>query len=250
MTIWVKAKIKKIVYWKNNLLKISLKAPINKFIAGQFSKILIKNSSKNKKIQRAYSFVNPPKKKIIKFFITLVKKGEMSKEIMLLKKNEEIFISKNSFGFFTLKEIQPSKNLWMISTGTAIGPFLSILQENNETKKFKKIILIHSVRYFSDLKYLNLIKKLEKKYKKKLIVAITISREKKNKFLYGRITKLFLNKTLEKFIGINMTNKNSNVMLCGNPFMVKEMFNILINEKKMTKNLRKKPGNITRENYW
>ncbi|WP_343187754.1 ferredoxin--NADP reductase [Buchnera aphidicola (Periphyllus koelreuteriae)] len=249
MTKWVEAKIKKIIYWKKNLLKILLKAKINKFIAGQFSKILIKKNNQ-KKIQRAYSFVNPPKKKIIKFYITLVKKGKMSKEIILLKKNDKIFISKNSFGFFTLKEIPSSKNLWMFSTGTAIGPFLSILQEKKDIKKFKQIILIHSVRYFSDLKYLNLIKKIKKKYKKKLIIKITITREKIKKFLYGRITKLFLNKTIEKITKIHMTKENSHVMLCGNPFMVKEMFYILINKKKMTKNLRRKPGNITRENYW
>ncbi|NIH41064.1 MAG: ferredoxin--NADP(+) reductase [Buchnera aphidicola (Periphyllus aceris)] len=249
MTFWVPAKIKKIVHWKENLIKISLKAKINKFIAGQFSKILIKNKN-DINIQRAYSFVNPPKKKTIKFYITLVKQGKMSKEIILLKENKKILISKNSFGFFTLKEIQPSKNLWMFSTGTAIGPYLSILQEKKDTEKFKKIILVHSVRYFSDLKYLNLIHQIKKKYQNKLKIIITISRENKKNFLYGRITHLLLNSTLEEIIGTKIKRNNSKVMLCGNPSMVKEMFNILTKNKKMTKNLRKKPGNIIRENYW
>lgn len=249
MTKWIKAEIKKIKNCKKNLIKIILKAPINKFIAGQFSKILIKNKRK-KNIQRAYSFVNPPSSSKIEFYITLIKKGKMSSELAILNKKSKLFITKNSYGFFTLKEIKPSKILWMFSTGTAIGPYFSILQEKKDTKKFKKIILIHSVRYFSDLKYLNKIKKIKKKYKKKLIILITISREKKKNFFHGRITNLFLKKTFEKHTKIKMNKKNSHVMLCGNPNMVKEMFNLLKKHKKMTKNLRSKPGNITRENYW
>ncbi|CAL4324884.1 Flavodoxin/ferredoxin--NADP reductase [Buchnera aphidicola (Chaitophorus sp. 3695)] len=250
MTLWVKAKVQKIKYWKKNLLYISLKAPIDKFIAGQFSKIRIENSYTHKKIQRAYSFVNPPQSNKIEFFITLIKNGIMSKKLASLKIKQEILISKKSYGFFTLKEIKPSKILWMFSTGTAIGPYLSILQEKNDTKKFKKIILVHSVRYFSDLKYLKLIQNIKKTYQGKLITIITISRENKQHFYYGRIQKLLLNNKLEKDISINMNPKNSNIMLCGNPNMVEDLFKILVKEKNMTKNLRKKPGNITRENYW
>jgi ferredoxin--NADP+ reductase len=250
MTKWVEAKIEKITYWKKNLLNIILKASINKFIAGQFTKILIQNRKNRLNIQRAYSFVNPPNSKKIEFYITLVKKGKMSEEFRKIKKDTKIFITKNSFGFFTLKEIPSYKNLWMFSTGTAIGPYFSILQEKKDTNKFSKIILIHSVRYFSDLKYLNIIEKLKKSYKNKLIVLITISREKKEGFFYGRIPSLLLNKKIENHINIEMNCKNSHVMLCGNPFMVKDMFNLLQKKKKMTKNLRRKPGNITRENYW
>lgn len=250
MTLWIKAQIQKIKHWKKNLLYIALKAPINKFIAGQFSKIRIINLYTKKKIQRAYSFVNPPRFKKIEFYITLVKNGSMSKELINLHEKQKILISKQSYGFFTLKEIKTSKILWMFSTGTAIGPYLSILQEKDDTEKFKKIILIHSVRYFSDLKYLNLIKKIKKIYKKKLIVIITITREKIKNFYYGRIQKLLLNNKIEHEISIKMNQKNSNVMLCGNPNMVNDLFKILVQEKNMTRNLRSNPGNITRENYW
>ncbi|CAL4325123.1 Flavodoxin/ferredoxin--NADP reductase [Buchnera aphidicola (Chaitophorus populicola)] len=250
MTVWIKAKIQKIKYWKKNLLYLSLKASINKFIAGQFSKIRIENLNKNQKIQRAYSFVNPPHSNKIEFFITLIQQGEMSKKLIKLKEKQEILISKESYGFFTLKEIQKSKMLWMFSTGTAIGPYLSILQEKKDTEKFEKIILVHSVRYFSDLKYLNLINNIHKLYKGKLLVIITITRENKKNFYYGRIQKLLLNKSLEKKLSVNINKENSNIMLCGNPNMVEDLFKFFVKEKKMTKNLRRKPGNITRENYW
>ncbi|CAL4324295.1 ferredoxin--NADP reductase [Buchnera aphidicola] len=250
MTNWIPAKIQKIRYFNNkNLLKIILTAKIDCFIAGQFSKILIKK--KNKNIQRAYSFVNAPKKKKIEFYITLVKKGEMSNELKNLNDTDKIFVSKQSFGYFTLIEIKKSfENLWMISTGTGIGPYLSILQEKKNLQKFKKIILIQSVRYFSDLIYLSKIKKLKKIYKKKLIVKISISREKKKNFLNKRLTKLLKNKFFEKSLNIKMNKKNSHIMLCGNPNMVQDVQKWLINKKKMTKNLRKFPGNITIEKYW
>ncbi|QJC28154.1 FAD-binding oxidoreductase [Enterobacteriaceae endosymbiont of Plateumaris braccata] len=250
MTDWVIGKVKKINYWKNNLFSIILNAKINSFIPGQFAKLsLIING---KRIHRAYSYINCPKNINHEFYIKNIDtKGHLTPYLYKLKNNDEILISKNALGTFTINNIQYCENLWMISTGTGIGPYLSILQNGNYLENFKKIILIHAVRYISDLSYINLIYNLKNKFKNKLITQIITSREKKqNNLLTGHIPELIQNGILEKKIGLLIKKNNSHIMLCGNPQMVYDTQKLLQENYGLSKNLKNKTGNITIEKYW
>lgn len=249
MDTWITAKLIKINKWNDNLFSLILHAPILPFTAGQFTKLSYEINNK-KKIQRAYSFVNAPNNKNLEFYITLIKEGKLTPYLFNLTKLNQIKITKRSFGFFTLQEIPNCENLWMLATGTGIGPYLSILQCGKHVERFNKIILIHAVRYSNELIYLPLLNSLKQKYKGKLYTQFIISRESTNFSLEGRIPQLILNGTLEKKVQIYISHTTSHIMLCGNPNMVRETRKILIETKHMKKNLRSNPGHITSENYW
>ncbi|QNS01742.1 MAG: ferredoxin--NADP(+) reductase [Buchnera aphidicola (Pentalonia nigronervosa)] len=250
MNPWINANIVKIKRWTENLFSLILHASIEPFKAGQFTKLAVYNSSKNKKIQRAYSYVNAPSNKNLEIYIVRVLHGKLSNLLYSLQVGNQIFIKKKSFGFFTLDEIPDYEILWMFATGTAIGPYCSILQENQNISRFNKIILIHAVRYQSELTYLPLLKDLYKIYNGKLQIQTIVSREKHAHSLTGRIPFLLDSQILEKKIGLSINSQNSHIMLCGNPNMVKDTYLLLNKNRNMTKNLRRKPGNITMENYW
>ncbi|CAL4043659.1 Flavodoxin/ferredoxin--NADP reductase [Buchnera aphidicola (Phyllaphis fagi)] len=248
MTQWINARVIRIQKWTSNLFKLFLKSSILPFISGQFTKIAIIN--KNKYIQRAYSFVNDPKNKNLEFCITLIQNGIMSNKLYHLLKNQKILLSQHANGFFTIYEIPNCEILWMFSTGTAIGPFCSILQDGSQLKKFKKIILIHAVRYKRELIYSSLIKKLKKKYINQLIFQTIVSREYDKTSLIGRIPQLLHSNDLENQVGHIITPNTSHVMLCGNPNMVKETQLYLINNRSLKKHFRRNPGHISSEHYW
>ncbi|QCI19089.1 FAD-binding oxidoreductase [Buchnera aphidicola] len=250
MNPWINAEVLKIKKWTENLFSIFLKAPISKFEAGQYTKLALYEDIKKRKIQRAYSFVNAPSNKNLEIYIVRIQNGKLTNILYNLKEKDNIFIKKHAFGFFTLKEIPNYEILWMFATGTAIGPYCSILQEGKDIERFKNIILIHAVRYKNELVYLPLMEKLCKKYNGKLKIQTILSREKDKNSLSGRIPFLLENKIIEQKIGLDMNYKNSHVMLCGNPSMVKETYSLLNKNRNMTKHLRKKSGNITMENYW
>lgn len=67
-------------------------------------------------------------------------------------------------GFFVLDEVPDCETLWMLATGTAIGPYLSILQLGKDLERFKNMVLVHAARYAADLSYLPLMQELEKRY--------------------------------------------------------------------------------------
>ncbi|XBC41250.1 MAG: ferredoxin--NADP(+) reductase [Buchnera aphidicola (Nurudea yanoniella)] len=249
MNDWTTAKIIKIKKWKNNLFSIILNASINPFIPGQFSRLSYLNKN-GERIQRAYSYINAPSNQNLEFYIVLIPNGQLTPTLYNLSNQDRIMIKKIASGFFTLNEIPSCKNLWMYATGTGIGPYLSILQSKENTDKFENIILVHAVRYCDDLVYLPLIKKLKDEYQGKLYIQIIISREFTKFSLYGRIPELLKNNILEKKIGIKIKKHTCHVMLCGNPNMVRNTQKFLIEERNLNKNFRKKPGQITSENYW
>ncbi|QCI25759.1 ferredoxin--NADP(+) reductase [Buchnera aphidicola (Sitobion avenae)] len=252
MNPWINADIIKVKRWTDNLFSLFLNASIEPFHAGQFTKLALYNSNSlnRKKIQRAYSFVNAPSEKNLEIYIVRVLNGELSNLLYNLQSGDQIFIKKKSFGFFIIDEIPDCEILWMFATGTAIGPYCSILKEGKNIDRFNHIVLIHAVKYQHELTYLPLMKELHEKYNGKLKIQTITSREKNKNSLTGRIPFLLKNQTLEKHIGFSIDSQTSHVMLCGNPLMVKDTFLFLKNHRNMEKHLRRKKGNITMENYW
>lgn len=70
-------------------------------------------------------------------------------------------------GFFVLDEVPDCETLWMLATGTAIGPYLSILQYGQDVARFKNLVLVHAARFAADLSYLPLMLELQQRYEGK-----------------------------------------------------------------------------------
>ncbi|WDI79105.1 FAD-binding oxidoreductase [Candidatus Purcelliella pentastirinorum] len=248
MTTWVKGKIIKILHWNNRLFSIILNAHINNFIAGQFTKLAIQDNKK-KIIQRAYSYVNSPNNKNLEFYIVKINNGYLTTKLQTLKIKDEILISKNAIGNFTIKNIPSCKTLWMFATGTAIGPYLSILQTKKQLTKFENIVLVHAVRKYEDFNYIKLIQNLQNKKINKLHYVKITSREINKNTINGHIPTLIKKGIIEKYVNLEI-NKNSQIMLCGNPGMVKDTQKFLIDKRKLRKRFNNKEGEITTELYW
>lgn len=248
MTTWINGQVKEIKNWSNSLFSLLIKAPIDVFISGQFAKLALEIAGK--RIQRAYSYVNSPNDQLLEFYIVMIKHGYLTPYLRKLRSGDCIMISKEASGFFILDSIPTTKYLWMIATGTGIGPYLSILQYGKELDRFKKIVLVHAVRYIADLNFLSLMNKLKKKYGDKLLIQTVISREKNINSITGRIPYLIESNILERTVGLPIDANTSHIMLCGNPQMVFDTQELLQKTRNMHKNFQYRPGNITSENYW
>ncbi|KUU83968.1 ferredoxin--NADP(+) reductase, partial [Escherichia coli] len=167
-----------------------------------------------------------------------------------LKPGDEVQVVSEAAGFFVLDEVPDCETLWMLATGTAIGPYLSILQLGKDLERFKNLVLVHAARYAADLSYLPLMQELEKRYEGKLRIQTVVSRETTAGSLTGRIPALIESGELESAVGLPMNKETSHVMLCGNPQMVRDTQQLLKETRQMTKHLRRRPGHMTAEHYW
>ncbi|MCR3754727.1 MAG: flavodoxin/ferredoxin-NADP(+) reductase [Candidatus Westeberhardia cardiocondylae] len=247
MDEWVIGKIVNIKRWNSYLFSLVISAAIDSFIAGQFTKLGMVVDGK--KIVRSYSYVNSPYEKYLEFYLVNVKNGKFSSRLHDLNIGSKLLVRRKSSGFFVLDSVPSCKYLWMIATGTAIGPYLSILKCGIGLSRFRRIFLIHAVRYVSDLSYLPDMLFLQENNKNVRIQTI-VSRENVSDSLFGRIPDLLCNGSLEDKMSVFLKPETCHVMLCGNPNMVRDMTVLLENTRGMKKNIRNNPGNITIERYW
>ncbi|WON76859.1 ferredoxin--NADP(+) reductase [Serratia sp. UGAL515B_01] len=248
MAEWVSGKVVRVQHWTDRLFSIIVNAPIDNFTAGQFAKLALEIDGE--RIQRAYSYVNAPGNPELEFYLVTVPEGKLSPQLRELKPGSEVMITKEAAGFFVLEEVPNCDTLWMLATGTAIGPYLSILQEGKDLERFNNLVLVHAARYVQDLNYLPLMQQLQQRYNGKLHIQTVVSREAVGGSLTGRIPILLESGQLETAVGLTIDAETSHVMLCGNPQMVRDTQHTLKEHRQMRKHLRRKPGHITSEHYW
>lgn len=248
MADWVTGKVTKVQFWTDALFSLTVHAPVHPFTAGQFTKLGLEIDGE--RVQRAYSYVNAPDNPNLEFYLVTVPNGKLSPRLAALKPGDDVQVVSEAAGFFVLDEIPDCETLWMLSTGTALGPYLSILQYGQNLERFKNIVLVHATRYAEDLSYLPLMLELQKRYEGKLRIQTVVSRESVDGSLTGRIPALIENGELEAAIGLPMNTDTSHVMLCGNPQMVRDTQQLLKDTRQMTKHLRRRPSHMTAEHYW
>ncbi|KAA5754892.1 ferredoxin--NADP(+) reductase, partial [Klebsiella pneumoniae] len=119
--------------WTDALFSLTVHAPINPFTAGQFTKLGLEIDGE--RVQRAYSYVNAPDNPNLECYLVTVPQGKLSPRLAALKPGDEVQVVSDASGFFVLDEVPDCETLWMLATGTAIGPYLSILQYGQDVAR-------------------------------------------------------------------------------------------------------------------
>lgn len=247
MTAWVEGRVVRLRRWTDALYSLQMQAEIPPFRAGQFTRLALEIDGEM--VARPYSFVNGPDNPLLEFYFIRVPDGPLTARLTALKPGDPLFIAPRSAGFFVLDEVPAADVLWMLSTGTAIGPFLSILTTAQAWRQFRRIVLVHAVRYVPELTYRDEIDALLAGHPEQLQYIPFVSREQTTYAIQGRVTAAIENRTLEARAGLALEADSSQVMICGNPDMVADTQQVL-EARGMKKNRRREPGQITTEQYW
>lgn len=224
-----------------------------RFTAGQFARLGVRKAN-GSIVWRGYSMVSSPFDEFLEFFSIVVPGGEFTSQLSQLTVGDEILIEKQAHGFLTLDRFVDGESLWLLSTGTGVAPFLSMLQDFEIWRRFERIVLVYSVRYAAELAYKDLLNEVLMReyvaeYAHKFTFVPVVTREDVAGCLGVRITDLLISGELEKHVGLSMTAQSSRVMLCGNPEMVEDC-RVLLQKRDMQLSLTRKPGAVAVENYW
>ena len=243
---WVPGRVVEKKMWTDQLYSLSVEADIEPFRAGQFGRLALEIDGQT--VARSYSFVNAPNERPYEFYSIIVPEGPLSPCLQAMNPGDQVFLAPKGAGFLTLADVPPGENLWLLSTGTALGPFLSILKTADPWQRFKTIVLVHAVRQAKELSYRDTIEKFAVHGEQFCYIPF-VSREDTDFAIKGRVPAAIESGVLEARAGINMTADKSQVMLCGNPDMVHDTRAIL-EARGLKLNKRKDPGQISVENYW
>jgi ferredoxin--NADP+ reductase len=224
-----------------------------RFRAGQFARLGVTKAD-GSTVWRAYSMVSSPYDEFLEFFSIVVPGGEFTSELSRLEVGDTLLVDRQAFGYLTLDRFVDGRDLWLLSTGTGVAPFLSILQDFEVWEKFERIILVYSVREARELAYQELIAGLAQRdylaeFAHKLQFIATVTREEHPSAMSGRITALIESGELERAASATLTAEHSRVMLCGNPQMIDDTRQLL-KQREMHLSLSRRPAQVAVENYW
>ena len=222
-------------HWNDNLFSFrTTREQGFRFENGHF--VMLGLEVDDKPLMRAYSIASPNYADELEFFSIKVPDGPLTSRLQHLEVGDEILLSTKPTGTLIADHLLPGRNLYLISTGTGLAPFMSIIQDPEVYERFDKIVLTHGVRNKSDLAYQTVIENelQNNEYfgdtiKEKLLYYPTVTREPF--FHQGRLTDLITAGKLESDLNLDAINpEHDRFMLCGSPSLLKDMQQIL-NEK-------------------
>ena len=260
--------ISKTVWLKDKLFSVRVsRDPAFHFSPGQFARLGLcvgANGDQPPDEWRAYSMVSTPGETELEFFSVVVPEGKFSPAMARLEPGDNIYVDKTPFGFLTMDRFPDGQDLWLISTGTGLSAYLSMLRLDSTWRQFRRVVVVHGVRQINELAYqdeiLGPISQLAKQAGAKLIYLPVTSREvlsgdvlshlpRPDLITPARVTALLQSGELEKRAGVDLDPAISRVMLCGNPAMVTDM-RAMLGERQFAPGRRGVPGNLAVENYW
>jgi ferredoxin--NADP+ reductase len=244
---WIEGTVVEQTAWTERLRSLRVQAEVGGFEAGQWMKLAVRVGSEM--VARPYSFVNPPRETPHEFYYNLVPDGPLSARLAKLEPRDVVFLVPGTSGTFVLSQIPDGENLWMMATGTGLGPFLSMLRTDAPWQRFRSVVLVHAVRHANELAYRDVIEGVRERYPERFRAVYFVSRETHAGSLAGRIPQAIASHALERAAGVTITPRGSQVMLCGNPDMVIDATEVL-KARGMRRHRRREPGHIAVEPYW
>ena len=182
-----------------------------------------------KPLLRAYSVVSANYEEHLEFLSIKVPNGPLTSRLQHIQVGDTILVGKKPTGTLLIDYLLPGKRLYLISTGTGLAPFMSVIRDPDTYEKFQEVILIHGVREVAELAYHDYITQelprheiLGEMVSKQLKYYPTVTREPfRNQ---GRITDLINNNVFPQCLGLPALNPETDrVMLCGSPAMLADL---------------------------
>lgn len=218
-------------HWNDTLFSFrTTRDPGFRYKNGHFTMIGLE--LENKPLLRAYSIASANYEEEMEFFSIKVQDGPLTKHLQNLKVGDKVLVGRKPTGTLVADHLLPGKNLYMLSTGTGLAPFLSIIKDPEIYEQFDNVILTHGTRFVSELAYSESITELPdneffgEMVQGKLHYYPTVTREPfRNE---GRLTTLIESGKMFDDLGLPRPNiEDDRFMLCGSPAMLKDLTSML-----------------------
>ena len=212
-------------HWNDTLFSFkTTRDPALRFHNGHF--VMLGLEVNGKPLMRAYSIASANYEEELEFLSIKVQNGPLTSRLQHLQVGDPVLVSKKPVGTLVIDDLLPGKNLYLFGTGTGLAPFMSIIKDPDTYERFEKIVLVHGVRFISELAYSDFIQDTlpSNEYfgdvvRDKLIYYPTVTREA---FRHeGRLTDLIDSGKMARDLNLPELNPaHDRVMLCGSPSML------------------------------
>ena len=182
-----------------------------RFVNGEFAMIGLASEEEDARpILRAYSIASANYEDHLEFLSIKVPDGPLTSRLQHLKVGDEVICMPKTTGTLTIDNLTVADNLYLLSTGTGLAPFMSIIRDPATYDKFKNVILVHTTRTHSEHTYTDIINEITENFPLKYYDTCTQETYDRE----GRFWDHIYNFTENGF------NKDTDrIMVCGGPDM-------------------------------
>ena len=228
-----KERVLEVEHFTDRLFRIKLtRDRALRFRDGEFLMIGLDHFSeklqKNKPIMRAYSVISPSHQETLEFYSIKVQDGPLTSKLQHIQVGDEVLVNTKSVGTLITTNVKNGRTLYMMSTGTGISPFLSLVRGFDIYDNYDNVVLLHGVRNVTDLSFDDYLNNLNEDeiYKEitqgKFKYYPTVTREE---FKHeGRVTDAMYSGKVQEALGLEEFDKEKDrVMICGSMEMNLEL---------------------------
>lgn len=178
---------------------------------------------------RAYSIASPNYEDHLEFLSIKVEDGPLTSRLQHIQPGDTIVVGRKPTGTLVIDYLLPGGRLYLLSTGTGLAPFMSIVRDPTTYEKFGQIVLVHGVRITDELAYHDLLVErlpahefLGDMVASQLHYYPTVTRED---FRHrGRIPDLIDSGRLFADLAVEPLDPAADrVMICGSPEMLRDL---------------------------
>ena len=202
--------------------------------------------------RRAYSIASSPAvTDWMEFFVVRVEDGKLTPRLWEIYPGGRLWMDDEAKGEFRIDVAPPGKDLVMISTGTGIAPFMSMLRTYAGRGPWRRFVMINGARYAADLAYVTELHRIVQSDPTVVYLPI-LTREPEGGAwtgLRGRVQTALEPATYERLVGVTLDPAECHVFLCGNPAMIDDVEREL-GARGFATDSREQRGNVHFERYW
>lgn len=225
-------KVQQVQHYTEHLFHFRISRPATfRFRSGEFVMIGLPNALRP--VFRAYSIASPSWDEELEFFSIKVEDGPLTQHLREIQPGDTILMRKKPTGTLVLDALLPGKRLYMISTGTGVAPFASLIRDPETYEKYQAVILTQTCREIAELTYGKTVVAEAKTdmlvgemADKQLKHFTSTTREESQQM--GRITNLISSGELFKNLGLPAFDPECDrVMICGSMAMFQDVKSLL-----------------------
>jgi ferredoxin/flavodoxin---NADP+ reductase len=228
MSAFNREQVLSVRHWTDTLFSFTTtRDPGFRFQSGQFAMMGLEVDGRP--LLRAYSMASAHYEESLEFFSIKVPDGPLTSRLQLIKQGDTILVGRKATGTLIVDNLLPGSRLLLLSTGTGLAPFVSLIKDPDVYERYDDIVLVHGCRQVAELAYGEQVvatlrddEIFGEMLADKLTYYPTVTREPfRNR---GRITDLISTDKLFNDIGQPpLSIETDRVMLCGSPAMLEDL---------------------------
>ena len=182
-----------------------------------------------KPLLRAYSVASANYEEHLEFLSIKVPDGPLTSRLQHVQPGDSVLVGRKPTGTLVVDYLRPGRRLYLLSTGTGLAPFMSIVRDPEVYERFEQVVLVHGVREVAELAYRQLLTEelprheyLGEMVSAKLRYVPTVTREPFPTM--GRIPDLIDSGRLAAMLQLpDLAPADDRVMICGSTAMLRDL---------------------------